>query len=83
MEEPAKPTAVHYALVVFVLISIINGLYWFLAYNGRDGIIDSQRQVSDLRRQVSELRLQLDAARDKEATAKQADVGASNDKGKE
>jgi len=32
MAASSKPTGVHYALVVFVLISIICGLGWLLAY---------------------------------------------------
>ena len=55
MAASSKPTGVHYALVVFVLISIVCGLGWLLAYKGANSL-------SDLRREA-------DAAKEKAATA--------------
>src|SRR5262249_27614278 len=55
MAASSKPTGVHYALVVFVLISIICGLGWLLAYKGSNSIGDMRRE--------------LDAAKNKEADA--------------
>ena len=40
----SKPTGVHYALVVFVLISIVCGLGWLLAYKGANSISELERQ---------------------------------------
>ncbi len=40
----SKPTGVHYALVVFVLISIVCGLGWLLAYKGANSISDLRRE---------------------------------------
>lgn len=83
MEEPFKPTTVHYALIFFVLLSIISGMGWLLAYKGTDSIPDLRRQITDLRRQVNDLRQQLAVAKAQEATAKQVDSGSSNDKTEE
>ncbi len=38
MASSSKPTGAHYALVVFVLISIVCGLGWLLAYKGANNI---------------------------------------------
>lgn len=81
-QEPAKPTAVHYALVFFALLSIINGMGWLLAFKGRDSIPDLRRQVSELGQHVNELRQQLAAARESEAKSQKADPGAAIDQGK-
>lgn len=57
----SKPTGVHYALVVFVLISIVCGLGWLLAYKGANSI--------------NELRASTDAANKKAAESqKQANL---------
>jgi len=45
MAASSKPTGVHYALVVFVLISIICGLGWLLAYKGSNSISDLRREA--------------------------------------
>src|SRR5579872_1129744 len=58
MAASSKPTGVHYALVVFVLISIVCGLGWLLAYKGANSL-------SDLRREA-------DAAKDKAQKAETA-----------
>jgi hypothetical protein len=44
MAASSKPTGVHYALVVFVLISIVCGLGWLLAYKGANSISDLTRE---------------------------------------
>ncbi|MGE5195603.1 MAG: hypothetical protein ACM3U2_24180 [Deltaproteobacteria bacterium] len=56
MAAPSKPTGVHYALVVFVLISIVCGLGWLLAYKGANSI--------------SDLRAERDTAKKNETTQK-------------
>ena len=61
MAASSKPTGVHYALVVFVLISIVCGLGWLLAYKGANSI--------------SELRRDLAEAKNKEASAKKVSDG--------
>ena len=46
MASSSKPTGVHYALVVFVLISIVCGLGWLLAYKGSNSISDLKRDLA-------------------------------------
>lgn len=38
MASTSKPTGVHYSLVFFVLLSIVCGVGWFLAYKGKGSI---------------------------------------------
>ena len=45
MAASSKPTGVHYALVVFVLISIVCGLGWLLAYKGANSLSDLKREA--------------------------------------
>ena len=47
MAASSKPTGVHYALVVFVLISIVCCLGWLLAYKGSNSISDLRRERDD------------------------------------
>ncbi len=61
----SKPTGVHYALVVFVLISIVCGLGWLLAYKGANSI--------------SELRATTDAANKKAAEKEKLAMGYFED----
>jgi hypothetical protein len=65
MAASTKPTGVHYALVVFVLISIVCGLGWLLAYKGANSI--------------SEMRAALDTAKKNEATQKKLADSLFND----
>jgi hypothetical protein len=65
MAASSKPTGVHYALMIFVLISIICGLGWLLAYKGANSI--------------GEMRTALDAAKKNEATQKGLADGYYND----
>jgi hypothetical protein len=61
MAASSKPTGVHYALVVFVLISIVCGLGWLLAYKGSNSISEMRRDLAD--------------AKSKEANAKKISDG--------
>jgi len=54
MESSSKPTAVHYALVVFVLISLVCGLGWLLAYKGANSIGELERKARDEQRKADE-----------------------------
>lgn len=65
MAASSKPTGEHYALVVFVLISIICGLGWLLAYRGAGN--------------VGELRAAADAAKKKADNQQQIADGYRND----
>src|SRR5580704_10844552 len=47
MAASSKPTGVHYALVVFVLISIVCGLGWLLAYKGANSISELEHKTKD------------------------------------
>jgi hypothetical protein len=47
MAASSKPTGVHYALVVFVLISIVCGLGWLLAYKGTGSISELEHKTKD------------------------------------
>ncbi len=46
MASSSKPTGVHYALITFVLISIVCGLGWLLAYKGSNSISDMRRDLT-------------------------------------
>jgi hypothetical protein len=50
MAASSKPTGVHYALVVFVLISIVCGLGWLLAYKGANSISELRRDLADAKK---------------------------------
>jgi hypothetical protein len=71
MAESPKPTGVHCALIVFVLISIANGMGWLLSYKGSNGINELQQEVKSLRQQ-------LDAAKKREAAAGASDGKPGN-----
>jgi len=72
MAASSKPTGVHYALVVFVLISIVCGLGWLLAYKGANSI-------SELRGQLATLQKDRDASK-KAADGYYEDIKRINDK---
>lgn len=46
MASSSKPTGVHYALVVFVLLTIVCGLGWLLAYKGNGSIGELKGQLA-------------------------------------
>jgi len=50
----SKPTGVHYALVVFVLISIVCGLGWLLAYKGANSISELERKAADEKKKADD-----------------------------
>src|SRR4029077_13648607 len=54
MASTSKPTGVHYALVVFVLISIVCGLGWLLAYKGANSISELERRAMDEKKKADE-----------------------------
>jgi hypothetical protein len=56
MAASSKPTGVHYALVVFVLISIVCGLGWLLAYKGSNSIgeLSTKRDAAEKALKISE-----------------------------
>ena len=53
MAASSKPTGVHYALVVFVLISIVCGLGWLLAYKGANSLSDLKREADAAKEKAS------------------------------
>ena len=62
MASSSKPTGLHFALIVFVMISIVCGTGWLLAYKGANG-------MNELRQEAKSLRQQLEEAKKREATA--------------
>jgi hypothetical protein len=54
MASSSKPVAVHYALVVFVLISIVCGLGWLLAYKGTNGLAEVERKAREETKRAEE-----------------------------
>jgi hypothetical protein len=54
MAASSKPTGVHYALVVFVLISIVCGLGWLLAYKGANSISELEAKAKEEKRKADE-----------------------------
>ncbi|MGQ0634400.1 MAG: hypothetical protein ACT4QC_07315 [Planctomycetaceae bacterium] len=54
MASSSKPTGVHYALIVFVLISIILGVSLLLAYKGSGSIGELKMQNANLQKKASE-----------------------------
>ncbi len=54
MAASSKPTGVHYALVVFVLISIVCGLGWLLAYKGANSISELEAKAKEDKRKADE-----------------------------
>ena len=61
MASSSKPTGVHYALVVFVLLTIVCGLGWLLAYKGSGSIGELTNENNKLK----------EAARAADTTSKQ------------
>jgi hypothetical protein len=53
MASSSKPTGVHYALVFFVLLSIVSGLGWLLAYKGSNSIGELRTQNEKLKKDAS------------------------------
>lgn len=47
MAASSKPTGVHVALIIFVLISIACGVGWLLAYKGAGSISDLRKERDD------------------------------------
>jgi hypothetical protein len=72
MAASSKPTVVHFAIVVLVLISVVCGIGWLLVYKGANSI-------EDLRREASNLRQQLDAAKKAETMANKLDADSAED----
>src|SRR5579859_1268057 len=60
MAAASKPTGVHYALVVFVLISIVCGLGWLLAYKGSNSISDLRRELADAKQKETQAKKDRD-----------------------
>src|SRR5258708_7313091 len=54
MASSSKPTGVHYALISFVLISIVCGLGWLLAYKGSNSISDMRRDLADAKKKADD-----------------------------
>src|SRR5258707_7870915 len=54
MASSSKPTGVHYALITFVLISIVCGLGWLLAYKGSNSISDMRRDLADAKKKADD-----------------------------
>ncbi|MSR57708.1 MAG: hypothetical protein EXS05_08550 [Planctomycetaceae bacterium] len=54
MASSSKPTGVHYALVVFVLFTIVCGLGWLLAYKGNGSIGELHAQNVSLAKKAGD-----------------------------
>src|SRR5579871_3171317 len=54
MAASSKPTGVHYALVVFVLISIVCGLGWLLAYKGANSLSELEAKAREEKKKADE-----------------------------
>src|SRR5262245_43255855 len=54
MASASKPTGVHYALVFFVLLSIVCGLGWLLAYKGSGSIGELRTQAVNANKKASD-----------------------------
>jgi|SRR5579872_7068356 len=53
MAASSKPTGVHYALLVFVLISIVCGLGWLLSYKGANSLSESRRELDEAKKKAA------------------------------
>jgi hypothetical protein len=82
MASSSKPTGVHYALVFFVLLSIVCGVGWLLAHKGSGSIGELKTANANLTKKANDSDSALKSALDqieqikKLLGAKYADVGA-------
>ncbi len=61
MAASSKPTGVHVALIIFVLISIACGVGWLLAYKGAGSISDLRKERDDAKDKLSKYETQYRA----------------------